>query len=535
MVGLLVRLKLRLLVAGLRRGKAGAIVTFVLALVAAAVVGLGLGGALFALQAIVSVEDRTLGVVGAMTLVWLGWVLGPLVLAASDGTLEADRLAMFPLPRRTLVFGLLAGGAVGVGGVTTVLVCAGALAGTARTSAGPIGLGLGVTATCVAFAQCVAYGRAVSAAVAGAASRRRFRDVAFVIGPILGLALNIGLQVLSRALRDQAQIPPWVRTVAMIAGWSPPGLSARAIVDAGAGRPLVALGFLVASTASTAAALWVWGRSLDRILTQPPDGTVTTSRRGGRSESLFGGVLAWLPRNAFGACLARELRLTWRDPRQRAQLFAPLVGLGGLVVAVGSSDSGPRSVLLAAAPSFMLASVATNALGFDAKGHWVHVGADLNPRTLIAVKGVARAIIAIPPGLVAAVLLGVRAHALWVAPAGFALALAAIGLALSVGLPFSVVVPVPVAEARGNPFAQGGGGQGLAQLGPAFAMLFGGIAVLSAFAAPSLILIDHPVALVGVGLAQIALASAAAVGGALWAARRLDRRGPEILARLTRR
>src|SRR5207247_1799142 len=62
------------------------------------------------------------------------WVLGPLVSVGSEGTLEVDKLALFPLTGRQLMPGLLLAAMVGAGGLTTVLIAAGAVIGTAPAS-----------------------------------------------------------------------------------------------------------------------------------------------------------------------------------------------------------------------------------------------------------------------------------------------------------------------------------------------------------------------------------------------------------------
>ncbi|MGH9196939.1 MAG: transporter, partial [Acidimicrobiia bacterium] len=64
----------------------------------------------------------------ALLLAWVviaaAWLVGPLVAAALDETLEPRRLELLPLPPLRLVTGLLAAAAIGPGALATaVVVC----------------------------------------------------------------------------------------------------------------------------------------------------------------------------------------------------------------------------------------------------------------------------------------------------------------------------------------------------------------------------------------------------------------------------
>src|SRR6185437_3862694 len=63
---------------------------------------------------------RAVAVVGGSFLV-LGWVLGPLLIAGTDATVDAARLAPFPLTRGQLMVTLTSAGLTGIPGIATVV------------------------------------------------------------------------------------------------------------------------------------------------------------------------------------------------------------------------------------------------------------------------------------------------------------------------------------------------------------------------------------------------------------------------------
>ncbi|MDP9405833.1 MAG: transporter, partial [Actinomycetota bacterium] len=115
MARLFVRLKLRLIANGLRRSPRYAVAlvlgaAFVVPFMAAGAVGAALLGR--------ATDPATVAgpaLVVALALLWLGWVVGPVLAFAADETLDPARLRLLPLRRSQLAAGLLAASAVGIG------------------------------------------------------------------------------------------------------------------------------------------------------------------------------------------------------------------------------------------------------------------------------------------------------------------------------------------------------------------------------------------------------------------------------------
>ncbi len=534
MAWVLVRLKVALLRAGLRtagvQGTLGAIFALVLALI----VG-GLAGALFLAVRLLHGRDATDATAAGFALVFFAWVLGPVVAAGAEGTLEPHKLSLFPLTSRQLLPGLLLAALVGFGGLATVLILLGAIAGMAPAS--PL-IVVTVAAGASHLFLCAACSRLLSTAISGAARSRRWRDVALVVGPALALSINVGFQFVSRSFSDG---PPQVgaadsgalgiaRTVVRFV---PSGPAALAMGYAREGRTLLALAALTAAVAIVLVAVIAWGRVLQRVLTSAP---VAGSLAAGRSaRDLRPKWAPFLPGGRVGAVAAKELRLTWRDPRQRVATFSavfagaiPLVSFR--LLSIGSG----RIALLAAIPAFLFGSTACNQFGFDGPAHWTNVAAGRAPRADLLGKNIARAVVAAPVVVLVVVLLSVRASSVEYVIAALALAVAAFGVTLGLGNLTSAAAPVALPDNPTNVFSSGNTGQGLAATGPALGVLLAGL-VLVAPIAVALALVGSPL------LRAVLCVAAVAYGVAGWqfgwrrAAARIEAKEPEFLAKLSDR
>lgn len=534
MARVLVRLKLSLLRAGLRSGGTQGRLGFALALLFAVFLG-GLGGGLFLFARLIQDARLATDVVAiAFGLLLVTWVLAPIVTAGAEGTLEPDRLALFPLSPRQLMPGMLLAAVVGFGGLTTVLVLIGVVGGTAPVS--PLAL-ITVAAVACELLVCVGASRLVTTAISGAARSRRWRDLALFIGPVLALVINLGIQAGSRAALptgpgvDTSRGPEAVHTMASIARFLPSGPAALAVGHARDGRIGLAFVSLAGSVVVLVVAVALWGRVLQRVLTSSGGGA--GAKLGGSARRpLLPTWLPFLPANRLGAVAAKELRLTWRDPRQRAAV------LGALCAAVFPAFSfrvlfstNPKLVLAAALPAYMLAATATNQYGYDGAAHWTNVAAGDDPAADLGGKNLARLLIALPFVLVLAWLATWRAgDTRFVLPA-LALAVAAFGVNLGLANVASVMAPLPMPDNPSNVFSAGNSGRGLAAAGPALGVMFGGmflcgpllLAMVAGSSTPELV------------AASLVAVNVGAVGwwsGYRAAVRRSEGRQPELLAAL---
>lgn len=530
MIRVLVRLKLALLRAGLAtagiQGRLGA----AFSLVVAVIVGLTGGAGLLAIR-LLDGPPATDAASGAMGFVLAVWVLGPIVAAGSEGTLDPDRLAPFPLTRRQLMPGLLLASLIGFGGLVSAILFLALLV--AMVPASPLAL-VTVAALACHLLLCAALSRLVGTLLSGATRNRRWRDLALLTGPLVALGLNVGLQALSRSLTDPGVggIPDparfdRARAVGRIAG----GPAAYAVGLAREGRTGAAVGALVAGVGLLVAVLWAWGATLERALTS---GKGSGVRPGRAPRPLRPKLLPFLPRGRLGAVAAKDLRLTWRDPRQRVALFGIVFAAAVPVFSLRAlSSTSPRVLLLAALPAFILGTQSTNQYGFDGPAHWVSVATGDDPRPELVGKNLSRLVIAVPFFVLALVGLSVRAGSVEFAVPAVGLATAGFGIAMGLGNWFSVTSPVPLPDSVANVFSAGNTGQGLAAAGPALAVLFGGMLLVAPLLVAIFVAGHSTIALNLLAAAGIGIGVVAWRVGTNVAVSSVRHRQPELLAELS--
>ena len=527
----LVRLKLRLLRAGVRIGGASVIAGLVLAFTLAALAGI-VGGMLGMLLRLVSPDWVELATVGLCGAVFLVWVLGPLVIVGAEKTLDVDRLILLPVSGRQLIPGLLAASLLGPGGSATLLVTTGIVVGLV-----PLGPSAVVTllAAVVFLAACATWSRVVSTWLAGSRSRR-WGDVVLFLGPVLALVLNIGVQLASRSVPTAAaeQSEGATRAARLIGGLArllPSGPPAMAMAGARRGDLFLAVLALVAGVAYLALGFALWWKAIARVLVSPPPST--GPRRGGEGD-LIPRALAFLPRTRIGAVAAKEVRVSWRDPRQRAALIASIFPAVVIMVTSGGFRSrSPSQLLFLVLIAFVLAGGATNVFGFDGPRHWTNVAAGDDLAADLKGKAIARIVLNLPVLVLAGVLLTGRAGSAAFLPSAVGLAVLAFGLALGSGAWASVFGPMPLPDST-NPFSGGSTGHGAQAALPTLAVLLGGGAVLG----PLVFL----AVTMGPGVAMTVVAVFEGLAGLVaWrvglhaALRRSQDRQPELLEKLSPR
>ena len=521
-----VRLKLRLILNALRsgRGAVGLIVGFLFAL-PFAIAGFGI----FAFAARDEVAwSREIAVVG-FTLLFVGWVLLPVIGFGSDETLDPSRLALLPLTRRRMVGGLTAASCIGIPPLATLAVLSGTVAGYAR------GAGKLVVAAAVAveLLLCVVASRAVVTALSRRLRSRKGRD-AIIVGVTL-FALSLQAVSFMQGNLPAAVNGPAVRRVAGMLAWTPPGLAGRAVAEAGDGRLLAALAALAAAAACIPLLMAWWWRTLDVVLTTAEE---QTDQRGAtRGEGLFPRPFAAvLPRSRSGAVAARQLRSFWREPQLRvAWINAGMIGALFPGISVLNWSRRPSAVLFASVTAAASALfVGANQFGNDGRAWWSHAVVPDGGRADLAGKNYALALVALPLALLVAVVLSAFTGGWAYIPAALALSVAATGIALGVGNLTSVLAPFTTTTSATNVWGRPSGtgcAVGLASLA--------GMAAVALLSTPVVVVVwlgsRHPVAL------GIAAALSLAYGLLVWqaglslAARRLNGRYPEMLERLSPR
>jgi ABC-2 type transport system permease protein len=537
------RLKLRVLGNGLR-GQPWRIVLFVVG----ALFGLwfALGG-FFLLAAPGLTDNADLAVVvpaftgGGLVLAWL---LLPLVFFGVDETLDPARFALLPLPRRTLVAGLLIAAMLGIPALAMLGATSGLVLGAAAQGGWPAALAqaAGVVAGLV---LCVAASRAVTSAFATMLRSRRVRDLA-AVGLALLAALLGPLQLALFAAIDHADAHRLVGP-ARVLGWTPLAAPYTIGADVVEGHAWAVPVKLAITALAVAGLLAWWSASLESAMVgaagsggprvRARAGGDARAARGGSVAQLFPRALPWLPRDQYGAIVAREARYWWRDARRRANLITIAVVGVFVPVVVSLSNSQVSDTVHRTTPASMTLSMLfvgvyaavlqANQFGFDGTAYAGHLVAGVPGRIELRARATAVSAYLVPALAVIGLLVGVIAGRPGWLPTMLGGVLAAYGTGLAVNQFVSILGGFAMPETS-NPFAMNAG-RGMAKGLLGFVSMLATLALTSPFLIAAVLLGDTalwtwlalPVGL-GYGLGALAL-------GLYIAGDVLDRRGPELL------
>jgi ABC-2 type transport system permease protein len=505
-VRVLIQMRLRVLRHSLRGKQAGfTVLGLVIGLVAA-------GATLLAAGADFDQPGVGTDVLAVVYLMWtIGWLFAPVLTGGGDETLRPEHFALLPLSSRQLAAGLLGSAFVGVPAVVTAVAFFGLLV---HASGAHVLVALVAIPLQLVFV--VLLSRVTSAALGAVLRSRRGRDLGILLAAGVSMS-GFVVQALVRAF-GPALAAGDSPVLSAALRWSPSGWGTVAVT---ASWP-VALACLVGLAAMNVALLAVWGTLLVRRVTR----VAAVSRPAtGRS---FGG------RTPLGAVVGKELRTWGRDVRRRVALLSTLVV--GTIVSVGpllSGDGGPSPFGGLALVAFG-ALMAGNLYGMDGSAMWHTLIVPGAARIDVRGRQVAWLVIVGPVALLLALVLpAVSDPGLYPWVLGIMPALLGSGAGLVVVL--SVFTAYPMPDQKAGPFAAGGSPgllRGLLQF--AISLLLAVVAlpvvvvviVGSALGLPVVTWLGVPVGIViGVLL--------------FWwwggiAGRRLDARGPELLAQVAK-
>ena len=528
MTRVLLRLKLTLIRNYLRTTTGGRLGAFAVYAVPA-ILGVAMAALLLGARGAPPAAVRVLAFTVPSTL-FIGWVVGPIVTIGLDATIDPLRLNPFPITPREMTVGLFAASCLGGGGLFTTLVLLGLVAGIAPAAPAAVII---LTAAALTLGICVAAARAAAAGISTAT--RRVRDTLIFAVPVGILLLSLLPGLLSAGVdRDKTPDFSAVATGAkLVTRVLPTGPSAQAMADAAAGRIEVAMLWLAGAGAWLVALLCLWSLALRRSLVVPMAGGAGRSKARGDdpSDALFPAAVRWLPRTRVGAVAAKELRVGWRDPRQRTALMG--AAFGSLAFTLSAlTDPGPSTVLRSCVIAFFVAANATNMYGFDGPSHWMNLAAGDDARGDLAGKCLARALIAALGALVMLVALASFTGGWARAAHALALCVAGLGLGLGPAAWVSVVYPSPAPANQRNVFAGTNSGQGVQVIGPILVISLIGFGILGALG--WVMSTGPPLAVAGAVIGAIAVGPGAYFLGFQRAVARSGSRQPELLSALTK-
>ncbi|MFG2428937.1 transporter [Streptomyces sp. NPDC048590] len=361
LVPVFVRLKLTLLRNGLRQSS-GRRAAYIASIVATALLAVGQVIGLVALRGH-SQADTLVVLLAAV--VALGWAVMPLFFPSGDETLDPSRLVMLPLRPRPLIEALLVSSLIGIGPLFTLALALGSVIAVAHGAAAVV---FGVAGVPLTLLVCVALARSVATANIRLLTSRKGRDLAVLSGLVIAVGIqfvNFGAQRLGRA-GGLSSLEP----LADVVRWLPPASALGAVGSASEGSYGAAAGQLLVSVLALGVLLWLWQRSLVKLMTSPDGSTIAAAEPSAdRSGAERSGLFALLPEGRTGTVMRRSLRYVVRDPKTKAAWVTALAI--GLIVPVLNAVQGTGSPYFACFAAGMLGMQMYNQFGQDTSAFWM--------------------------------------------------------------------------------------------------------------------------------------------------------------------
>jgi ABC-2 type transport system permease protein len=398
----LVLLQLKLAIQRRSLGRSGGVqrAWYVFGWVLALVLGLG-AGALVERMASADNELGELGLLLLLSLVFIGWVLAPILLpGVGDQAVDPEKLEQFPITVRDQVWGLLLGSMVAPTALFTFLVAAGATFATGESAGARFAI---MVAALVFTVLCVAVSRSLTALLAGVLRSRRARDIMIVATGVIGL----GVYLITRSASNLGNILVELEnnTVEAVLSWLPPGAIGWGMLAVRDGDWGTAALHLLVSLVTIALAVWVWGWAIRRRAQGPSGGAARAgSKRRESSEGLavIPLPLAWLPATATTAATAQQVRyFFFRQPRaMQSSLMLPIMGV---VLAHSSIEEMGLTIGVAFFVVMATYASATDLFGYDDRGFTYLLSAGASMREVMRGKALATLLTVIPLAAVVAV------------------------------------------------------------------------------------------------------------------------------------
>ncbi|KAA9087241.1 hypothetical protein [Microbacterium radiodurans] len=457
------------------------------------------------------------------SLLVIGWVIGPILVAGVESTVDATRLAPFPLTRRQVMSALAGAGITGIPGIVTMLA---ALATVILWVRWPVAAVVAVPSVLLGVLTCVLASRLMTELSGGLGGNRRGREVVGTVvlvlvimtGPIMLGILNLldsaGGDLVTR-LQQAAEILPWTP---LGAAWSiAPSIAAGEWIPALA-RTAIAV--------ATLALLWVvWDRVLDAAATSPRQRATKAVAAG--KIGLFG----VFPTGGVGATWARALHGWLRDPRYLRQLIT--IPLFPVLFAILGGIDGFGFLVSPIVAALVLSIAGYTDISYDGTAFAAVLATGVRGREDRLGRILGAAVIGIPVIVIVAVATAMIAGDPARLPATLGASLGILFAGYAVCAVSSTLIVTPVAAPGDSPFKSVPGQTAVGGL--LVFLVWGAVVVL---ALPSIVLAIIGFAsgaemwgwlslAAGLGIGAVLVAVGVNVGG-----RMLERNGPDLLVRI---
>ena len=464
---------------------------------------------------------RTIAVVAGAVLL-LGWVVGPLLVAGVDTTVDAAKLATFPFTTRQLMTVLAATGVTGIPGIATTLA---ALLSVLMWMPWPGAAIVAVPCVLLAVLTCVIATRLAATLSTGLGGNRRGREL---VGTIVLAVVIFAGPILSGAvalLSGGRDLVAQLQRIAGILAWTPLGAAWAVPGDVAAGEGLLAAVRFAIALATLGVLWFAWRAALDRSTATPPRRASRAVRQG--ALGLFG----VMPTGGVGATWARALRGWLRDPRYVRQLI--LVPLFPVLFAFTGGIDGFFFSASAVLVAFVLCITGYSDISYDGTAFASVLASGVRGRQDRLGRVLGAASVGVPLLIVVAVVTTIVGGRTAYLPAILGASLGLLLAGYAVSSVSSALLVTPVAAPGDSPFKTVPGQTFFSGL-----MVFVVMGACGLLALPALILgiiaattastaLGVVTLVVGVVVGVAEIAAGIVVGG-----RTLDRTGPDLLLRI---
>lgn len=499
-----------------------------------------------------------------LTLIYVVWIILPLLEFNGNEGLNVSKLSQFPLTRWELMASLIFSTLLDIPMFGLVLMFLAVILGWAISL--PM-IFLSIITMLIFYVQVVAASQLVLALLMRTLQSRRYRDLSIIIIVVFSSSCGILSQFIGRffAARGGGALSALQNTSALAyLQWGPPGMAARAIQEGAHGNWGLSIVWLVALLIVSFIFLYLWQMVIVRSLASSEGGGSVGGRRSRRAASTGQPVAAnevatsqvnLLERLFSPAVIAiavKDLKYFRRDPQLMAMVFQSLFS-AVILLALPIINSRSTSLYARLAVShylvlyvplvvlFSMTTFSLNSLGMERQGLGALLLFPVQPKTILWGKNLAVLAIGLVEICIFTLITCILTNGWSFFPLAFFGGLAGIGVVLGCGNFTSVMAPQRMRTMQRGFAATGAASSGGSQVGclraiTSIAMLFVSFILLIPVAVALILpiflqaqwiyLISVPLALLyGLGFHQLISRAVAS---------RIVNRTPEILAIVTR-